>query len=140
MLRAMPVRGRRALVIAANRDVGVLYGAFHFLRLLQTQQPIDALSLASAPRIQHRMLNHWDNLDGTVERGYAGRSLWDWQTLPDYQDPALHGLRARQRLARHQRHGAHQRQRQRHEPHAPSTCERSRRSPTCSDRTASAST
>ena len=33
------------------------------------------------------MLDHWDNLDGTVERGYAGASLWDWQTLPDYLDP-----------------------------------------------------
>ena len=33
------------------------------------------------------MLNHWDNLDGTVERGYAGQSLWDWWTLPDFKDP-----------------------------------------------------
>jgi len=87
VLRAMPVRGRRAIVIAANRDVGVLYGAFHLLRLLQTQQPIGALSLVSAPRLQHRVLNHWDNLDRSVERGYAGFSLWDWHKLPDYLDP-----------------------------------------------------
>jgi len=87
VLRAMPVRGRRAIVIAANRDVGVLYGAFHFLRLLQTQQPIAALSLVNAPRLRHRVLNHWDNLDRTVERGYAGFSLWDWHKLPDYVDP-----------------------------------------------------
>jgi alpha-glucuronidase len=87
VLRSMPVRGRRATVIAANTDVGVLYGAFHLLRLLQTQQPIDALSLVSAPRLQHRVLNHWDNLDRTVERGYAGFSLWDWHKLPDYRDP-----------------------------------------------------
>ena len=87
VLRAMPVRGRRAIVIAANRDVGVLYGAFHFLRLLQTQQEIGALALVSAPRLRHRVLNHWDNLDRTVERGYAGFSLWDWQKLPDYRDP-----------------------------------------------------
>ena len=33
------------------------------------------------------MLNHWDNLDRTVERGYAGFSLWDWHKLPDYIDP-----------------------------------------------------
>ena len=84
----MPVRGRRATVIAANTDVGVLYGAFHFLRLLQTQQPIEARSRSSsAPRMQHRVLNHWDNLDRTVERGYAGFSLWDWHKLPDYLDP-----------------------------------------------------
>jgi alpha-glucuronidase len=67
--------------------VGVLYGAFHLLRLLQTQRPIDRLALVSAPRLQHRVLNHWDNLDRTVERGYAGFSLWDWHKLPDYLDP-----------------------------------------------------
>ena len=33
------------------------------------------------------MLNHWDNLDGHVERGYAGQSIWDWHKLPDYLDP-----------------------------------------------------
>jgi alpha-glucuronidase len=32
------------------------------------------------------MLNHWDNLDGTVERGYAGSSIWNWQKLPDFID------------------------------------------------------
>ncbi len=40
-----------------------------------------------APRIRHRVLDHWDNLDRTVERGYAGFSLWDWHKLPDYRDP-----------------------------------------------------
>jgi alpha-glucuronidase len=33
------------------------------------------------------VLNHWDNLDGTVERGYAGASIWDWWHLPDWKDP-----------------------------------------------------
>src|SRR5690606_4301520 len=45
------------------------------------------LHVVSAPRIRLRMLNHWDNLDRTVERGYAGFSLWDWHKLPDYLDP-----------------------------------------------------
>jgi len=45
------------------------------------------LSLRSSPRLQHRILNHWDNLDGTVERGYAGASIWDWHKLPDYLAP-----------------------------------------------------
>ena len=35
------------------------------------------------------MLNHWDNLDGSIERGYAGRSLWDWKALPETVDPRL---------------------------------------------------
>ncbi len=87
VLRAMPVGGHPAIVIAANRDVGVLYGAFELLRLVATGGRLDALALVSAPRLRYRLLDHWDNLDGTVERGYAGFSLWDWQKLPDYLDP-----------------------------------------------------
>jgi alpha-glucuronidase len=87
VIRSMPVRGRRATVIAANADSGVLHGVFHFLRLLQTRQSVESLDVRSAPRVQLRMLNHWDNLDGTVERGYAGSSIWDWHKLPDYLDP-----------------------------------------------------
>jgi alpha-glucuronidase len=77
----------KTTVIAANRDVGVLYGVFHYLRLVQTGQGVDKLDIASAPKINHRLLNHWDNLNGSVERGYAGASLWDWWKLPDYKDP-----------------------------------------------------
>jgi alpha-glucuronidase len=87
LIRSVRAVGRRAIVIAANTDIGVLYGAFHFLRLLQTHQRIDSLAISDRPRIQHRILNHWDNLDGSIERGYAGRSLWDWYTLPDYKSP-----------------------------------------------------
>ncbi|MBA9077262.1 alpha-glucuronidase [Rufibacter quisquiliarum] len=78
--------GRTCTVIAANTDAGVLYGAFHLLRLLQTEQDITSLNLSSAPKTQHRILNHWDNLDRTVERGYSGFSLWDWHKLPEYID------------------------------------------------------
>ncbi len=74
-------------MIAANTDVGVLYGAFRLLQRLQTRQPIEDLSLVEAPRVRLRVLNHWDNLNRTVERGYAGFSLWDWHKLPDYLDP-----------------------------------------------------
>jgi len=75
------------IVIAANTDIGVLYGAFAFLRLIQTHQPIDALDIVESPRLRHRILDHWDNLDGTIERGYAGASLWDWPALPDATAP-----------------------------------------------------
>lgn len=87
LLRTMTVEGHRATVLAAASDVGVLYGAFHLLRLLQTHRPIDSLNVREAPRVRLRVLNHWDNLDRTVERGYAGFSLWDWFKLPDYIDP-----------------------------------------------------
>jgi alpha-glucuronidase len=77
----------KTTVIAGNSDVGVLYGVFAYLRLVQTGQGVDKLDLLSAPKVNHRLLNHWDNLDGHVERGYAGASLWDWWKLPDYKDP-----------------------------------------------------
>jgi len=87
VVRTMAVSGRRALVVAANRDVGVLYGAFHLLRLMQTNRSLAAVNVTSAPRIQLRMLDHWDNLDRSVERGYAGPSLWDWAALPSAISP-----------------------------------------------------
>ena len=64
-----------------------LHGAFHLLRLLQTYHPLRDLAVVSAPRIKLRLLDHWDNLDRSVERGYAGLSLWDWSRLPDSLDP-----------------------------------------------------
>lgn len=80
-------RGKNTVIITANRDIGVLYGVFHFLKLLQTHRDIGGLDIVSSPKIKLRVLNHWDNLNRTVERGYAGFSLWDWQKLPDYIHP-----------------------------------------------------
>ena len=87
LIRSLDYGNHHVTVIAANSDVGVLYGAFHFLRLVQTQQSLDHLDLVTAPRVERRVLDHWDNLDRSVERGYAGQSIWDWQKLPDYLDP-----------------------------------------------------
>jgi len=86
LLRATRLGGRRVIVIAANSDVGVLYGSFHLLRLIQTGASLAKLDVTSAPRIRLRMLDHWDNLNRTVERGYAGRSLWAWDSLPEHLD------------------------------------------------------
>ncbi len=78
------------LIIAANTSTAVLTGAFHFLRLLQTHQDIRTLDIVSRPRIWQRILTHWDNLDGSIERGYAGRSLWNWDELPNTIDARYH--------------------------------------------------
>ena len=75
------------IVITANSDIGVLYGTFHFLRLMQTGQSLANLNIIEKPKVKHRILNHWDNLNRHVERGYAGQSIWDWHRLPDYIDP-----------------------------------------------------
>lgn len=80
---------RAAVVIASTSDTGALYGAFHFLRLLQIEQPLDRLQVDQSPRLKLRLLNHWDNLDGSIERGYAGKSLWNWAELPQHVDPRL---------------------------------------------------
>jgi len=54
---------------------------------MQTHQHLTDLSIVSSPKTKIRILNHWDNLNRSVERGYAGLSLWDWKTLPDSIDP-----------------------------------------------------
>lgn len=75
-----------AIYITALTEKGVLYGTFAFLRLLQTGKSIENLRIVSSPAVRYRMLNHWDNLDGSVERGYAGKSLWKWDSLPSRVD------------------------------------------------------
>ena len=77
---------RKNILITANSDIGLLYASFHFIQLLQTQKNITDLALVSAPKINIRMLNHWDDLDRHVERGFAGQSIWDWHKLPDYKE------------------------------------------------------
>ncbi len=88
LIRQVRTEGRDVLLVAARRDVGVLYGTFHLLRLLQRGMPLRGLDVRESPRIALRVLDHWDNLDRYVERGYAGSSLWDWQTLPQWRDPS----------------------------------------------------
>jgi alpha-glucuronidase len=87
VVRSATLRNGPVTVVAAKTPIGVLYGAFHLLRLIQMQSPLETLAISSAPRIRHRLLDHWDNLDRTVERGYAGFSLWDWHKLPGFVSP-----------------------------------------------------
>ncbi|HEX2586181.1 MAG TPA: alpha-glucuronidase family glycosyl hydrolase [Steroidobacteraceae bacterium] len=86
-IRSMSVNGHPVIVVIANTDIGALYGTFGLLRMMQTRQSLSKLDQVSVPDLQLRMLNHWDNLDRHVERGYAGQSIWDWHKLPDYIDP-----------------------------------------------------
>ncbi|HTN89890.1 MAG TPA: alpha-glucuronidase family glycosyl hydrolase [Sorangium sp.] len=81
------VGGQSVIAVAGNTEVGVLYGTFALLRHAQSHSALAGLSLSGSPKIEHRILNHWDNLDRTVERGYAGRSIWDWSALPGTLSP-----------------------------------------------------
>ena len=64
------------IVITASNDAGLLYGAYHLLRLQQTGQSCDGLDITEKPFYDLRILNHWDNPNGTVERGFAGHSIF----------------------------------------------------------------
>ena len=86
VIKALAQKGKNALVLTANTDIGILYGVFRLLELMGQHQSLDKINLVDAPKIDLRMLNHWDNLDRTVERGYAGASIWNWQKLPEYID------------------------------------------------------
>jgi len=77
-------------IIAAQTDKGCLYGTYHFLRALRTNpQAITSSEIVENPSYDRRILNHWDNLDGTVERGYAGHSIWLWDELPEKLNPRI---------------------------------------------------
>ncbi|MBN1313008.1 MAG: alpha-glucuronidase [Anaerolineae bacterium] len=82
--------GSNQLLVTGNSAAAVLTGTFHLLRLLQTYQDIDDLDVVNCPRIRHRLLVHWDNVDGSIERGYAGRTLWQWDELPEKIDVRYH--------------------------------------------------
>ena len=75
--------------IVADEPVGCLYGSFALLRELSLGRAPDQIALDEAPAMDLRMLNHWDNPDGSVERGYAGRSIFDWWHLPRRVDTRM---------------------------------------------------
>ncbi|WOI53254.1 alpha-glucuronidase family glycosyl hydrolase [Parvularcula sp. LCG005] len=87
VIRTVTIGKTSGIVIASKSDVGVLYGTFHLLRLMQTRADITELNVSESPSVDVRIMNHWDNLDRYVERGYSGQSIWDWHKLPDYIDP-----------------------------------------------------
>ena len=66
--------------IIASNSIGILYGAYDLLRLQETGN-LSHLSKTEKPAVNLRILNHWDNLDGSIERGYAGKSIWKWDEI-----------------------------------------------------------
>ena len=77
-LRTIRHGSARFVVVTGGGERGVLYGVFALLRKIALQQPLDALDEKQIPYAPIRWVNHWDNLDGSIERGYGGRSIfWD---------------------------------------------------------------
>jgi alpha-glucuronidase len=77
-LKTVQVGGGRYIVVTAANDRGVLYGAFALLRKVATGDSIAELDERQSPYPPVRWVNHWDNLDGPIERGYGGRSIF-WE-------------------------------------------------------------
>jgi alpha-glucuronidase len=77
-LRTVRSNGQRFIVITGQNDRGVLYGSFAFLRMISFGESIADLDKKEAPYSPVRWINHWENLDGSIERGYGGRSIF-WE-------------------------------------------------------------
>lgn len=75
------------IILESSADKGLLYAAYHLLRLQAEGNDCKNLNISESPLYEYRILNHWDNIDGTVERGYAGKSLWKWEELPSVISP-----------------------------------------------------
>ena len=75
-LMSVPVNGQRSLVVTSATDRGVLYGAFALLRKIAQEESILDLHEVQMPSAPIRWVNQWDNLDGSIERGYAGPSIF----------------------------------------------------------------
>jgi len=77
--------------ITASNPIGLLYGAYELIRLQNTdayntgsgnqQNFSKAIDETEKPQVSLRILNHWDNLDGSIERGYAGKSIFKWEEI-----------------------------------------------------------
>ena len=81
-------RSTNKITAISPTDKGLLYAAYHLIRLQQTQEWENTpFPITENPTFEIRVLNHWDNLDGTIERGYAGKSLWNWEELPTILSP-----------------------------------------------------
>ncbi|MBS9522732.1 alpha-glucuronidase [Litoribacter alkaliphilus] len=85
-IKEINYNGASQVLITAKSQIGLLYGTFRFLQKIQKNEKLPTYGFKDAPTIEHRILNHWDNLDRTVERGYSGFSIWNWHRLPRHID------------------------------------------------------
>lgn len=75
-------RDNGSLSLTAHTDLGLLYGVYELLRRQEIKEDIcDTNIYNNYPFFELRILNHWDNLDGSIERGYAGQSIWKWDEI-----------------------------------------------------------
>jgi alpha-glucuronidase len=78
LLRTARINGVRSIVVTGQTDRGVLYGSFALLKRIALGESVTDFEQREVPYSPIRWINHWDNLDGTIERGYGGRSIF-WE-------------------------------------------------------------
>ena len=83
VIKTISKQNKTFTVVASADEKGLLYGVYHLLRILQTGEYSKSLNISEKPSYSVRVLNHWDNLDGTIERGYAGRSIF-WRSSEEH--------------------------------------------------------
>ena len=91
----------KCIDITASTDCGLLYATYELLRLQETGKAVT--SKTETPAMPIRILNHWDNLDLTIERGYAGKSIWLWDEIKEVNTATnrRHELAVRYTSVRH---------------------------------------
>ncbi|MEN8906412.1 MAG: alpha-glucuronidase family glycosyl hydrolase, partial [Clostridiales bacterium] len=93
LIKTIMYNNKKFILISANKDIGILYGTYHFLRLIQMELNINNLSIVENSSIKLRMLNHWDNIDGTIERGYSGNSIFFCNDIAEPNERILYYAR-----------------------------------------------
>lgn len=76
LIKSVKRNGQQKIIITGKSDQGLLYGVFSFLRMIQMEKELDDIEIINNPVNSLRFINHWDNLDGSIERGYAGKSIF----------------------------------------------------------------
>lgn len=76
LIKTITLPSSSYIAIAGATEKATLYGVFHLLRLMQQGESLEQLHIQESPKYELRMTNHWDNMDGSIERGYAGQSIF----------------------------------------------------------------
>lgn len=76
LIKTVNSHDKKFIIVTSKSDNGLLYGTFYLIRTLQEKKLLDDLYVLENPKTPLRMINHWDNLNGNIERGYAGKSIF----------------------------------------------------------------
>lgn len=76
LIKSLKSSDQQRIIITGKTDRGLLYGVFSFLKMIKLENELKDIEILNNPINPLRVINHWDNLDGSIERGYAGKSIF----------------------------------------------------------------